>query len=69
MAKSFNNIRVGKSFRLQNYGEISEFTVEEILSDGNCRLKDIHTLEQYHLYQLIEYGQGEDFEIQEIAKG
>ena len=66
MAKSFNNLRVGKRFRLINYGEASDFEILEIMSDGNCRLKDIHTLENYELEELIRYGKGEDFDVSEI---
>lgn len=66
MAKSFNNLRVGKRFRLTNFGERSEFEILEILGDGNCILKDIHTLEQYELMDLVRYGQGEDFDVSEL---
>lgn len=66
MAKSFNNLRVGKQFRLTNFGEIFEFEILEILADGNCKLKDIHTLEFYDLNSLILYGKGEDFDVSEL---
>jgi len=66
MAKSFNNIRVGKSFRLINYGELFEFVVVEILANDDCKLKDLHTLEHYNLQELINYGQSDDFDIEEI---
>ncbi len=67
MSKSFNNLRVGKKFRLTNFGEVSDFEVVEILGNGDCRLKDIHTLENYKLFDLIRYGKGEDFEVFEIG--
>lgn len=66
MAKSFNNLRVGKRFRLINYGETSEFEILEIFSNGNCQLKDIHTLENYELHDLVRYGMGEDFDVSEL---
>jgi len=66
VAKSFNNLRVGKTFRLVNYGETSEFQILEILADGNCKLKDIHTLENYELQDLVRYGMGEDFDVSEL---
>ena len=65
MAKSFNNLRVGKKFRLTNFGEVSEFEVMEIMGNGDCRLRDIHTLEHYRLYELIAFGKGEDFDVSE----
>lgn len=66
MAKSFNNLRVGKRFSLTNYGEKSDFEVVEILADGDCRLRDIHTLEPYRLFDLIRFGKGEDFELTDL---
>ncbi len=63
MAKSFNNLRVGKSFRLTNYGEVYEFEILEIRGDGDCRIKDVHTLEHYELCDLLALGKGEDFDI------
>ncbi len=66
MAKSFNNLRVGKRFRLTNFGEVSDFEVMEILGDGDCKLRDVHTLEPYSLFGLISFGKGEDFDIEEI---
>lgn len=66
MAKSFNNFRIGKKFRLINFGEQSDFEILEIFANGNCLLKDIHTLEQYELYDLIRYGQGDDFDVFEL---
>ncbi len=66
MAQSFNNLRVGKSFKLINYGESFEFQILEILSNGNCKLKDVHTLEHYELDDLVRYGKGEDFDVSEL---
>lgn len=66
MAKSFNNLRVGKRFKLVNFGEFSEFEILEILADGNCKLKDVHTLEHYELHDLVRYGKGEDFDVEEL---
>ena len=66
MAKSFNNLRVGKKFRLTNFGEEYEFVIEEIMADGDCRLKDINTLEKYRLFDLISFGKGGDFEIESL---
>ena len=67
MSKSFNNLRVGKRFRLTNFGEVSEFEVVEIMGDGDCVLKDIYTLELYKLYDLIGLGKGEDFDIEDLG--
>ncbi len=66
MAKSFNNLRVGKKFRLTNFGESFDFEILEIMGDGDCKLKDVNTLESYNLYELIAFGKGEDFDVSEL---
>ena len=63
---SFNIIRTGKRYRLVNYGEVHEFEIIEILSDEDCIIRSLDTLELYHLAELIRYGKGEDFDFEEI---
>ena len=63
---SFDVLRVGKKYSLINFGEIHEFIVEYILSNGDFNVKNIHTLERYLLKDLIKFGKGNDFEIREI---
>ena len=63
---SFDVLRVGKKYRLINFRDQFEFVIEEILGDGNFRLKDIHTLERMSMKDLIKFGKGNDFEIREI---
>ena len=63
---SFDVLRVGKKYRLINFGEVNEFVVEQILASGDFRVKNIHTLEQFLLKDLIRYGKGKDFEIREL---
>ncbi len=64
---SFDNIRVGRRYRMVNFSETYEFVVEKNLGNDNFDLKDIHTLEPYRLQELIQYGRGEDFEIREFS--
>mgnify|MGYP003624247707 CR=1 FL=1 len=66
MAKSFNNLRVGKKFTLINFSERFDFEVIEMFSNGDYRLKDINTLEYYNIFDLIQYGIGDDFDIDEL---
>ena len=66
MAKTFNNLRVGKQFRLTNYGEVSSFQVLEIFSDGNCKLKDTNSLDTYFLFDLTKHGKGDDFDLSDL---
>lgn len=62
---SFDVLRTGKKYRLVNFGEIHEFVIENVLPNGDFRVKDTLTLERYHLKDLIRYGRGKDFEIRE----
>lgn len=59
-------LRVGKKYRLVNFNESNDFEVEQILSNGDMTVKDIHTLERYQLSELTRYGKGNDFEIREL---
>ncbi len=66
MSLALSSIRVGKKYRLTNFGEVSEFEVLETLGRGNFKLKDINTLEKYAMIELIKYGKGKDYSLWEI---
>ena len=61
-----SSLRVGKKYRLVNFGDRYEFVVESILSSYDFIAKDIHTLEHYYYKDLIKFGKGKDYEIREI---
>ncbi len=63
---SLDSLRVGKKYRLVNYGETHEFEIESILINHDFKVKDIFTLERYLLKDLIKFGRGKDFEIREM---
>lgn len=63
---SFDVLRVGKKYRLVNLDDTYEFEIERILSNGDFKVKDLHTLERYHLKDTIKFGRGKDFEIREL---
>ncbi len=65
---SFDVLRIGKKYRLVNYGERYEFEIEKILSNGDFNVKDLHTLERYHLKETIKFGKGKDFEIRDLER-
>ena len=46
---AFDVLRNGKKYRLTNYGEQHDFIIEQILSNGDFKVKDLNTLELYHL--------------------
>lgn len=59
-------IRLGKNYRLQNFGDVYEFEVIQFLQGENFKLKDLTTLEVYEYKNLLEFGKGKDFELREI---
>jgi hypothetical protein len=61
-------LRTGKKYRLVNFGETHEFVIENILGNGDFRVKDTLTLERYHLKELVRYGKGKDFKIEEVEE-
>jgi hypothetical protein len=63
---SFDVLRNGKKYRLTNLGEHYDFIIEYILPGGDFKVKDLHTLERYHLKDVIKFGKGKDFEIREL---
>jgi hypothetical protein len=65
MPISFETIRVGKKYKLNNDGEEYVFEVMEKLSNGDFKLKDIHTFENYNLSTLVQFGKTKDYDLQE----
>lgn len=66
MAISIDNLRKGKKYRLTNFGEKFDFQVMEMLEENVFRVKDLLTLETYFLNDLIMYGKGKDFDLEEL---
>ncbi|PVY40703.1 hypothetical protein [Pontibacter virosus] len=66
MAISFDNLRKGKKYVMENYGERFEFQVLDMPEEGNYLVKDLHTLDVFMLNDLIRYGRGKDFDMQEL---
>ncbi|HMG89796.1 MAG TPA: hypothetical protein VK589_07045 [Chryseolinea sp.] len=63
---SFDVLRTGKKYRLTNFGEAHEFIIENILGNGDFKVKDLLTLERYYLKDLIRYGRGKDFLLEDL---
>lgn len=66
MAISMDNLRRGKKYRLTNYGEAFEFQVVDMPEEGVYRVKDLNTLDIYLLHDLVKYGKGRDFDLDEL---
>jgi hypothetical protein len=65
---SFGALRVGKKYFLVNFGDRYEFQIENILTNGDFKVKDLHTLERYTIKELIKFGRGKDFEVRELGE-
>lgn len=63
---SFDVLRTGRKYRLVNHGETHEFIIERILAN-DFLVKDMLTLESYHLKDLIKYGKGKDYLLEEVV--
>jgi hypothetical protein len=63
---SFDVLRVGKKYRLINYGDRYEFEIESITESRDFKVKDLHTLERFMLKDTLKFGKGKDFEIREM---
>jgi hypothetical protein len=63
---SFNALRVGKKYKLINFGDTYEFEVERILINDDFKVKDLHTLERFLLKDVVKFGKGKDFELREL---
>lgn len=63
---AFDIMRVGKHYKLINFGETYEFEVVDILDSGDYILKTVDTLEKLMLSDLVNYGTGKDFYFGEL---
>lgn len=63
---SLDVLRTGKKYRLTNFGETHEFVIENVLANGDFVVKDLLTLERYHLKELTRYGKGKDYYLEEL---
>lgn len=66
MALSIDNLRKGHKYRLRNHGEEFDFQVINMPEEGVYQVKDLHTLESYHLHELLRYGRGKDYDLEEL---
>jgi hypothetical protein len=67
MGIAVNNLRVGRKYKITNYGEVTEFQVLEVMDDNDFLIKDLLLLEENKLSNLLHFGKGKDFEIEEIG--
>ena len=63
---SINNLKVGQCYFIKNHGESTSFMVLEMVGEEDFRIKDLLSLEVYQLSDLLKYGRGNDFELNEL---
>jgi hypothetical protein len=63
---SHGALRVGKRYRVTNFGDQYEIEIEEARTDGDFEVKDLHTLEHFKLSEIVKYGTGTDYEIRDL---
>ena len=66
MPLALDNLRVGRTYILKNYGEIRQIEVLDRLSRDNFKIKDLATLEIYELEELLRWGIGSDYDLDEL---
>lgn len=66
MPVALDNLRVGRVYRLINYGEEREIEILSRLSGKNFKVKDLATLEIYELEELLRWGIGSDYDLDEL---
>ena len=66
MPLAIDNIRVGRVYKLINYGEIRFLEAMERTGRENFKMKDLATLEYYEIEELLRWGRGKDYDLDEV---
>lgn len=66
MAMALTNLRVGRVYRLVNMGEERFIEIMAYINDENFKVKDLATLEFYTIEELLRWGKGKDYDLDEI---
>jgi hypothetical protein len=66
MPISPDTLRVGHTYRIENYGEPREFVVKEKLSNEDYVINDRLTKEEMKFSELLAYGKSRDFQLDEV---
>ncbi|MBA4301597.1 MAG: hypothetical protein C0433_16070 [Cyclobacterium sp.] len=66
MPIALDNLRVGRVYRFVNQGEIRTIQIVDRLAGDNFKIKDLDTLEYYTIHELLQWGRGKDYELEEF---
>ncbi len=65
MAIALDNLRVGRVYSFSNMGEKRKLEILARLSGDNFKVKDMDTTEVYTIEELLRWGRGKDYELDE----
>ncbi len=65
MAIALDNLRVGRTYEFTNQGENRKIEVLARISGENFKVKDLDTTEIYTIEELLRWGKGKDYELDE----
>lgn len=65
MAIALDNLRVGRVYSFSNMGEKRKLEILARLSGDNFKVKDMDTTEIYTIEELLRWGKGKDYELDE----
>jgi hypothetical protein len=68
MPIALDNLRVGRRYVLVNQGEVRNLEVVARLMGDNFKVKDLDTLEYYTLQELLQWGKGKDYDLDEMRQ-
>ncbi|MEB2779325.1 hypothetical protein U3A58_02880 [Algoriphagus sp. C2-6-M1] len=68
MPIALDNLRVGRKYQLVNMGEVRQVEIVARLQGTNFKVKDLDTLEFYTIEELLQWGVGKDYDIDEIFR-
>ncbi|MBN3582104.1 hypothetical protein JYB64_06875 [Algoriphagus aestuarii] len=66
MAIALDNLRVGRVYQMTNQGEVRKLQIIDRLEADNFKVKDLDTLEFYTIFELLQWGKGKDYDLDEI---
>ncbi|UJP63552.1 hypothetical protein [Mongoliitalea daihaiensis] len=66
MAMSLDSLRVGRVYSFTNNGEKRKLEVLAKLSGSDFKVKDLDTTEIYTFDELLRWGKGKDYDLDEV---
>ena len=68
MPIALDNLRVGRRYVLVNQGEVRKLEIVDRLYGDNFKVKDLDTLELYTIAELLQWGKGKDYDLDEMSQ-